>query len=173
MMARRRKRNMISKTVDWFSRQIALWKQMREDSKCLDKFIDIIEEQCSDRESAFSKANLKPGEDGESLVLVTGVPQEVQTNGQDYLIQDKLDENTYFVTEMIKQETGLNDYILKPDYYHVEDPTNDRTVSLTYLAVWTFQPLVTESEKKRLLTTIYSTGAAIIASLGWLAFILI
>ena len=40
--------------------------------------------------SAFSKANLKPGEDGESLVLVTGVPQEVQTNGQDYLIPDKL-----------------------------------------------------------------------------------
>lgn len=172
-MARLRKRNPIRRIADWFSRQISLWRQMREDSKCLDKFIDAIEEQCSDRESAFSKANLKPGEDGESLVLVTGVPQEVQTNGQDYLIQDKLDENTFFVTEMIKQETGLNDYILKPDYYHVEDPTNDRTVSLTYLAVWTFSPLVSESEKKSLLTKIYSAGAAIAAGLGWLAFILI
>lgn len=172
-MARLRKRNPIRRTADWFSRQISLWRQMREDSKCLDKFIDAIEEQCSDRESAFSKANLKPGEDGESLVLVTGVSQEVQTNGQDYLIQDKLDENTFFVTEMIKQETGLNDYILKPDYYHVEDPTNDRTVSLTYLAVWTFSPLVSESEKKSLLTKIYSAGAAIAAGLGWLAFILI
>lgn len=164
-MARSRK-NIFSKMGDWFREQVNTFRQVRTDSIALDTFMDYIEEECMDRESVFSKLNLKAGEDGQTLVFVTSVSEEVQMNGQDYLIEDKLNENTHFITEEIRRETGLHDYILRPDYFHVEDPSNDRTVSLTYLAVWRFHPLVDESAKKKVYTLFWSTLGTLAAAVA-------
>ena len=161
-----RRRNIFSKIGDWFQEQVNTLRQARKDSRALDTFMDYIEEECMDRESVFSKMNLKAGEDGETLVLVTSVSEEVQMNGQDYLIEDKLNENTHFITEEIRKETGLYDYILRPDYFHVEDPSNDRAVSLTYLAVWRFHPIVSESTKKKVYTYLWSAIGTISAAVA-------
>ena len=160
----RRKKNFFKKVSEWFQEQINTFRQVRADSAALDTFMDYIEEECMDRESVFNKMNLKAGEDGQTLVLVTRVPEEVQMNGQDYLIEDKLNENTHFITEEIRKETGLYDYILRPDYFHVEDPSNDRTVSLTYLAVWKFHPLVSETDRRRVYTLFWSALGIIVAA---------
>ena len=161
------------KILNWFSDAVNIVKQIRTDSKYRKEFTETILRECADPKSAFSKMGLKVGEDEESLIQVTAVPEEVQTLGQDYLIQDKLNEATFFTTKVLKEETGLNDYISLPEYFHIEDPSNTRTVSLTYLAVWHFNPMIDDSLKKKVLGTIYSMGTAIAGGLGYLSFVLL
>lgn len=159
--------------LNWFSDAVNIVKQIRTDSKYRKEFTETILRECADPKSAFSKMGLKVGEDEESLIQVTAVPEEVQTLGQDYLIQDKLNEATFFTTKVLKEETGLNDYISLPEYFHIEDPSNTRTVSLTYLAIWHFNPMIDDSLKKKVLGTIYGVGTAIAGGLGYLSFVLL
>ena len=81
-------KNIYKAITDWFSNGINIVKQIRIDSKYRKRFSQTIESQCYDPRSAFVKMGLKPGDDGESLIQVVSVPEEVQLNGQDFLIQD-------------------------------------------------------------------------------------
>ena len=125
------------------------FRQLKLDKHNHELFIKTINEECNDRKSEFvTKYNLRLGDDGESLVLVTKIPVEFQTSGHDYMIADKLNENTYFITEFLKMKAGFFDYITLPEYYHVEDPASNE-VSLTYLAVWRFNPMLTKEYIKK------------------------
>ena len=166
-------KNIYKAITGWFSNGINIVKQIRIDSKYRKRFSQTIESQCYDPRSAFVKMGLKPGDDGESLIQVVSVPEEVQLNGQDFLIQDKLNEATFFTTKILRESTNLNDYITVPEYYHVEDPSNDNAVSLTYLAVWHFNPMVDDSLKKKTYAVLSTIGAALASGIGYLAFILI
>ena len=167
------KKNIYRRFSDWIQRGINIVKQIRQDSIYRKRFIAAIESQCYDPRSAFVKMGLKPSEDGESLIQIVSVPEEVQLNGQDFVIQDKLNETTFFTTKILRESTDLNDYITVPEYFHVEDPSNDNAVSLTYLAVWHFNPMVSDNLKKKTYAVLSTVGAALIGGIGYLAFILI
>ena len=167
------KKNIYRRFSDWIQRGINIVKQIRQDSIYRKRFIAAIESQCYDPRSAFVKMGLKPSEDGESLIQVVSVPEEVQLNGQDFVIQDKLNESTFFTTKILRESTDLNDYITVPEYFHVEDPSNDNAVSLTYLAVWHFNPMVSDELKKKTYAVLSTVGAVLAGGLGYFAFILI
>ena len=73
-------------------------------------------------------------------------------------------ENTYFITDFLKRIVGFNEYVSLPEYYHIEDPSADE-VSLTYLAIWRFNPMVNDRLKKKLYGYPIAIASAIITGL--------
>ena len=90
------------------------------------------------------------------------------------MIQDKLNENTYFVTDFIEKACHLHNYIGRPEYYHIEDPSaKSDEVSLMYLAEWRFHPMVSSSMKRKLYSAIGGVCGAIAAGLSYAGWLLI
>lgn len=140
-----------------------MYRQMKLDSKYYSDYKEMLEIEFADRESSFVKMGLKLAEDQETLTYTFKIPEEFQTSGKDWMIYDKLNESTYFVTEFLKTQVGLHHYISQiPEYFHVEDP-NSNDLSLTYIAFWKFQPVIQGSLKKKL---VYGTIGAIAFLLG-------
>lgn len=149
-----------------------IYKQMRYDKKLYKQYRELLEDEFQKRDSEFVKIGLRLNEDGETLSYTFKIPEEFQTSGKDWLILDKLNENTYFITEFLKNKAGFNNYITSvPEFFHVEDPsTND--LSLTYIAFWTFNPMIQGSLKKKAIAGLYA-GCALVAGLIGLALWLI
>lgn len=154
---------LFKKIREFYFTTLNMYRQIGLDNKNRKLFTKSITEESEDPKSEFIKKNLKVGEDGESIVYVTQVPQEVQNNGQDFLIMDKLNESTYFITEFLKRMMGFNEYVSLPEYYHIEDPSSD-DISLTYLAVWHYNPMIGKSLKRKLY--LYPVVIALIIALG-------
>lgn len=125
-----------------FQDTLNIYKQMRLDRILFRRYKELLEDEFSKRESEFVKIGLKLAEDRETLSYTFRIPEEFQTSGQDWMIMDKLNENTYFITEFLKTKAGFQNYITPvPEFYHVEDP-NSTDLSLTYIAFWTFNPMI-------------------------------
>jgi len=153
------------KLKEFFYETINAYRQIGLDKKYRQDFIRVIHEAAADAESPFVKQNFKIGDDGESVFLVTSVPVEFQTSGQDYMIMNKLNENTYFSTQFLKTQMGGGEYITIPEFYHVEDPSSEE-VSLTYLAVWRFNPMIDDKLKKRIYLKVFGIPFAIAAAIA-------
>lgn len=163
---------LFKKIREWYYEYLNLLRQIRLDSKYRQVFLRTIREELADPQSKFVKMNLQMGPDGESIACLTTIPEEFQTHANDFMIQDKLDENTYFVTEFLKKITEGFNYITKPDYMHVEDPTTPNAISLTYMAVWHFTPMIYPSLKRKALAGLYGGITALTGGLGYLIYIL-
>lgn len=152
-----------------------MFRQIRLDKKYERMFLRVIREETADPRSEFvTKWNLKLGDDRQSIIYITNVPLEVQQLHQDFLIQDKLNENTYFVTDFIEKACHLHNYIGQPEYYHIEDPSaKSDEVSLMYLAEWRFHPMIDSNMKRRLYTTVAGIGAALAGSLSYVGWLLL
>lgn len=150
------------KIKEFYFETINAYRQIGLDKKYRQEFIRVIHEASADRESPFVKQNFKIGDDGESVVLVTSVPVEFQTSGQDYMIMDKLNENTYFSTQFLKTQMGGGEYITVPEFYHVEDPSSDQ-ISLTYLAIWRFNPMVDDKLKRIVYLKVFGIPLAVVS----------
>ena len=72
-------------------------RQISLDKKYEKIFLRVIREETADPKSEFVHKNLKLGDDRKSLIYITNVPEQVQQLGQDFMIYDKLNENTYFI----------------------------------------------------------------------------
>lgn len=81
--------------------------------------------------------------------------------GRDWQIKDKLDDNSYIVSRYLKTKLGYANNIDGPEYYHIEDPT-DEHASTKYIAVWNF---VNQLKSKKLIYTINITTGIIITGL--------
>lgn len=146
-----------------FTDLINIYKQIKLDNKYFEDYKTMLAEEFADRESNFVKMGLKLAEDQETLTYTFKIPEEFQTSGQDWMIYDKLNESTYFITEFLKTTVGLHHYITPvPEYFHVEDP-NSNDLSLTYIAFWKFQKVIDGSLKKKV---IYGTIGAVAFTLG-------
>ena len=162
---------LFTKLKEFYYETWNMYRQIGLDKTNKKQFIKTITEECADQKSEFIKKNLKVGDDGESIVYITSVPQEVQNYGQDFVIMDKLNENTYFITDFLKRIVGFNEYVSLPEYYHIEDPSADE-VSLTYLVIWRFNPMVDDKLKKKLYGYPIAIGSAIITGICSLFFFL-
>ena len=145
-------------------------RQISLDKKYEKVFLRVIREETADPKSEFVHKNLKLGDDRKSLIYITNVPEQVQQLGQDFMIYDKLNENTYFMTEFIEKACHLHNYIGRPEYYHIEDPSSD-SVSLMYLAEWRFHPMIDSSMKAKIYAGIGSVCAAVLGGLSYLGYI--
>ena len=141
--------NVFKKIKEWFINIFNMYRQIMLDNKNHEIFIKTIKSECYDRKSNFVKLGIKLNSDGESLVYVIKIPLEVQSLGQDFMIMDKLNEGSYFITDFLKNQAGFMGYVTLPEYFHIEDPTTD-SVSTTYIAVWKFNPMISLSLKKKL-----------------------
>ena len=164
--------SIFKKIRETYFETVNMLQQIRQDKEYFKVFVRTINEECADPKSEFVKMGLKVGDDGESIVYLTGVPEEFQSSGRDYMILDKLNENTYFVTDFLKKIWRGDNYISVPEFYHIEDPASDG-VSLMYLAVWHFQPMIPQNLKNKLYAKLGTLGTLVAGSLGYLAFVLI
>ena len=98
---------MFKKIINWFDDLANVYRQTKQDKEYNKRFLEIIREETSDRESKFTKMGLKLGEDRESLIKVVRVPENFQELGDDYMIMDNLNENTAFVTNFLQREAGF------------------------------------------------------------------
>ena len=155
---------MFKKIINWFDDLANVYRQTKQDKEYNKRFLEIIREETSDRDSKFTKMGLKLGDDGESLIKVVRVPENFQELGDDYMIMDNLNENTAFVTNFLQREAGFLQYIGYPDYFHIEDPTSD-SISLTYLAVWRFNPMIDSATKMKYFGWTIGISVAVIGSL--------
>ena len=160
--------NIFKKIKEKWYEGINLFRQIALDRKNRKIFLDTIREETADPESDFVKKwNLKLGDDGESLIYLTSVPENFQSSGRDFMIQDKLNENTYFVTEFLKKICQGGEYISLPEYYHIEDPSSSE-ISLMYLAVWHFSPIIYPSLKYKAIGGLVVGSTLLIGGLVWL-----
>ena len=114
--------SIFKKIRETYFETVNMLQQIRQDKEYFKIFVRTINEECADPKSEFVKMGLKVGDDGESIVYLTGVPEEFQSSGRDYMILDKLNENTYFVTDFLKKIWRGDNYISVPEFYHIEDP---------------------------------------------------
>ena len=164
--------NIFKKLREFYFETLNMYRQIRLDSKNYKLYLRTIREECADPKSPFVKMNFKLGDDNKTIVYVTSIPAELQSTRNDFMIQDKLNENTYFLTQFLKNEAGFANYISLPEYFHIEDPSSDE-ISVLYLAAWHFNPIVYRSLKIKALAWMYGTIAAVAGGLGYLAFVLI
>ena len=137
---------------------IGMYRQIALDNKNRKIFRDTLDEAFADRESEFVKRNLKYIPETYDIVYTLRIPAEFQQSGRDYMILDKLNESTYFLTDFLRNTVGFGDYVSGiPEYFHVEDPSSD-DVSLTYLAMWKFNPVISDTRKKWLTYTPVAAG---------------
>ena len=151
--------NIFRRIKNWFNNIKQQYKVAKEDKQNRKLFIDSVKAELRDRTGFFAQYNIKIDNDNYTqIVYPISIPIEFQTAGQDWQIKDKLDENSYIVSRFLRTKWGYSDNISGPEYYHLEDPT-DNNVSTRYIAIWNF---VNQLESKK---TIYiiNTIIAIIA----------
>lgn len=154
--------NIFKKIVQGIKNILLQYRLMHEDKVNKKQFIEIVKASLNDRDSFFTKYNLKVDNDNYTQIVYSiNIPPEFQYAGQDWQIKDKLDETSYIVTRYLTMELGYNKNIDSPEYYHIEDPTNDQ-VSTQYIAVWNFH---NQLKSKKTIYIINSILAVIIGSL--------
>lgn len=150
-----------------------VYRQMNYDKKLYKEYKRLLEDEFQKRDSEFVKIGLKLNEDGETLCYTFKIPEEFQTSGKDWMIYDKLNENTFFITEFLQKKAGFANYITSmPEFFHVEDPsTND--ISLTYIAFWKFNPMIQGDLKTKAIIGLVSASVLSFAALSGLVWWLI
>lgn len=104
------------------------------------------------------------------IIYPISIPKEFQVAGQDWQILDKLNETSYIVTRFLRTELGYSENIPDPEYYHLEDPT-DNNVSSSYIAVWNFENQL--KSKKFVYSIISGTIIITLSILGLLSYFFI
>ncbi len=161
---------MFKKIKEWYYETLNMYRQISLDRKYRKIFLKTIREELANPKSQFVKMNFKLGEDGESINYVINIPAELQVSGKDFMIMDRLNENTYFLTDFLQKAAGGSNYITAPEFFHIEDPSSDG-VSVLYLVVWRFNPIIYTSLKIKALSLLYGGIAAIIGALGYIGYI--
>lgn len=144
--------NIFKKIKEYFTDTVLIYKQKKLDKYNLELFKKTIKDEYTDPESEFNSYKLYPASDYTYIAKRLDIPEEYQLQGVDWQKRDKLNEYTYFITIYLKDKLGFKNYISEPIFYHVEDanPTEDSGVSLTYLAVWTYKPMLQQKNIRRI-----------------------
>ena len=85
---------MFKKIINWFDDLANVYRQTKQDKEYNKRFLEIIREETSDRDSKFTKMGLKLGEDRESLIKVVRGPENLEEFGDDYIIRYNLNESS-------------------------------------------------------------------------------
>lgn len=125
----------------WYNIQDS-YKQYLNDKKAKRRFPKTIKKVAEDRESVFNQYNIRYSDNYKQVVYLITIPEEYQTKGQSWQIMDKLNENSYFISKYLREELGIGENLSMPEYYHLEDPSDNNTPSCKYLAIWTYQPVL-------------------------------
>lgn len=160
------------KIKEFYYETMNMYRQISLDNKNRKLYLRTVREECIDPQSRFVKMNIKLADDQESLVYVTNIPAELQASRNDFMIQERLNENTYFISEFLRKDAGFANYISLPEYFHIEDPSSD-DISVLYLAVWKFNPIVYPSLKRKALAALYGSITAVAGALGYVGYLLL
>ena len=125
----------------WYSVQDS-YKQYLNDKKAKKRFPKIIKEVAEDRESVFNQYSVKYQNNYKQVIYVITIPEEYQIAGQSWQIMDKLNETSYFISRYLREVLGIGDNLSMPEYFHLEDPSNNDIPSCRYLAMWQYQPVL-------------------------------
>ena len=158
---------MFNKLKENFTDWKNIYLQMKLDKANLEQFKKVIQDEYNDRRSQFNNFNLRADNDFSEIGYVIDIPEEFQTKGQEWQIMDKLNENSFFITEYLKKKLGFEDYVSFPEYYHIEDPSDDSsTLSCSYLATWKFIPGVDEETKKKFRNLVVKVVSSSVIAIG-------
>lgn len=137
------------------------------------KFQEIIQEQFNDRNSKFNEFGLRTDKEFTEIGYVIDIPEEYQSRGKDWQIMDKLNENGYFVTMYLKKELGFENYVSNPKYYHIEDPSDETSLSCSYLATWNYTPMLQKEHHNKILKIKVISGIGIGGIIAGIAALLV
>lgn len=155
-----------NRLVKTYKDVVNIYKQMRLDRILFRRYKELLVDQFSRRDSEFVKIGLRMNDDMETISYTFKIPEEFQTCGQDWMIMDKLNENTHFITEFLKTKAGFQNYITPvPEFYHVEDPSTS-DLSLTYIAMWKFNPMIQGSLKTKAIIGLVAGCIILIGLIG-------
>ena len=154
------------KIKDYIFNIIVEYRISKADKKNKKTFISTVKSELEDRNSFFTIYNIRVDSDNyKQITYLINIPAEFQIAGQDWQIKDKLDESSYIVSRYLKTELGYINNINGPEYYHLEDPTDDK-VSTQYLAVWNFVNQLKSKKRIYIINTILSIiGISVISIL--------
>ena len=148
-----------------------IYRQIHLDKKYHKEYVTRMREMAQDPSTDFVKLGIKVSEDGETLSSLVQLPNEFIA-ADEYLIYAKLNDNTVFITSYLRENLGLNLYVSLPEFFRIEDPNKPDDISLSYIAMWNFQPMIEKKRKKKYLWTrngiisaILLTAAALIVFL--------
>ena len=131
-----------------------IYKQIRQDDVYYKEYLQGMRNESQNFESQFAHYDLKISDDGEYITHLIHLPSQF-LSATDYMIFEKLNDATYFITEYLRNNFGLGQYVSVPTFYHVEDPTTPDVDSTAYLAQWTFQPIIEPEMKSKYMTRLY------------------
>lgn len=137
-----------------FRNIINVYKQIKTDDEYYKEYIRGMRAEAQNIDSEFAKYDLKISDDGKFITHLLRLPEQF-ISASDYMIYEKLNESSYFITEYLRNNLGLGMYVSIPEYYHVEDPTTPDVDSTTYLTQWTFQPVIEPEMKHRYMNNLY------------------
>lgn len=143
------------------------YKLYLSDKKAKKRFPKIIKEVAENRESVFNQYNVKYQNKYKQVIYVITIPEEYQIGGQAWQIMDKLNETSYFISRYLRDELGIGENLSYPEYFHIEDPTDNNTPSCRYLAMWEYRPALKSKKIPYIVNSIIS-----ISSIGIIGFIL-
>lgn len=150
-----------------------IYLQSKLDKRNRELFKQTIQDEYNDRMSEFNKFNLRADNDYTEIGYVIDIPEEYQTRGQEWQIMDKLNENGYFISIYLQDKLGFREYVSEPSYFHIEDPNDTQNVSCSYLATWTYRPILTHKQLKKLYIIEGSIIGSISAIIGTALFLLL
>lgn len=152
---------LLSKIKENIMNTINVFRQIKLDNEYYKEYIDGMRKESQNMDSEFAKYDLKISDDGKFITFLVTLPEQF-ASATDYMIYEKLNETTFFITNYLKNNFGFGDYLSLPEYYHLEDPTNPNVASTSYLAQWTFQPMISFEMKNKYLSRLYITITTIL-----------
>lgn len=157
------------KIKDYIRNIIIEYRINKADKRNKKSFISTVKTELKDRNSFFTMYNIRVDSDNYTqITYLINIPAEFQIAGQDWQIKDKLDESSYIISRYLKTELGYVNNIAGPEYYHLEDPSDDK-VSTQYLAVWNFINQLKSKKRIYIINTILSIiGLSIISILFYM-----
>ena len=131
-----------------------IFKQIRQDDIYYKEYLQGMRNESQNFDSKFAHYDLKISDDSKFITHLIHLPSQY-LSATDYVIYEKLNESTYFITEYLRNNFGLGQYVSIPEFYHVEDPATPNVASTAYLAQWTFQPIIDSEMRSKYLTRLY------------------
>lgn len=153
----RRVKNKISDTIN-------IYRQINLDRKYRKEYKKRIAEFALAPTSDFVKFGLKIGSDQETLSSLVQLPNEFSL-ADEYTIYEKLNDITIHITNYLRDVAGFNFYVSLPEFYHLEEPGRPDNLSLSYIAVWNFQPMIQDDRRKKYMGWLYGISAFLICGI--------
>lgn len=126
---------------NFISNYIDEWKVVVSDIRNRRLFKRDIEDEVNTKDSKWHAYKLGVDKDYRRISAVIDVPAHFQISGSDVDIRNKLNELARPITMYLGNELRWGEYLYAPEYYHLEDPSDD-SESLTYIAIWTYMPVM-------------------------------